>query len=265
MKKTITILATLLVTAGALAQQTQKQTPPAPGTPRNFAVPEIRRFSLPNGLQVRFVPYGEVPKATVRLVVQTGNVDEQASETWLADVTGSMMEQGTTTRSAAQIAEQMAMMGGSLDIGVGMNQVTIGTDVFSESAADAVAVVADVARTPRFPEADLARIRTDLARNLSISRSQPQPLASEKFAQVLFPNHPYGRIYPTEQQLASYTLDQVRSFHQRNFGAGRAFVYVVGRFDANAVEAAIRRSLGDWNAGSAPSKVNMTPVGRRGI
>jgi zinc protease len=265
MKKTAIILATLLVTAGALAQQTQRQAPPAPGTPRNFAIPEIRRFVLPNGLQVRLVPYGEVPKVTVRLVTQTGNVDEQSGQTWLADITGAMMEQGTGTRSAEQIAREVAMMGGALDIGVGMNQVTIGTDVFSESAADAVALVADVARNPRFPETELARIQADLVRNLSIQRSQPQPIAAEKFSQVLFGDHPYGRLFPTEQQLQSYTLAQVRSFHERNFGAARSFLYVVGRYDGAAVEAAIRRSLSDWKAGSPATRPSVTPVARRAI
>ena len=265
MKKTAIILATLLVTTGALAQQTQKQAPPAPGAPRNFAIPEIRRFSLPNGLQVRLVEYGAVPKATVRLVTQTGSIDTQAGETWLADLTGSMMEQGTVSRSPEQIAREVAMMGGALDVGVGMNQVTVGTDVFSESAADAVALVADVARNPRFAETELARIKADLARNLSIQRSQPGPIAAEKFSQVLFGEHPYGRLFPTEQQLQSYTLEQVRSFHERNFGAARSFLYVVGRFDTAAVERAIRSSLSDWKAGSTATKPSVTPVSRRAI
>jgi len=269
MKKTLTILA-LLATASAFAQSatiTQtihpKQAPPAPGAPRNFDIPEIRRFALPNGLQVRFVQYGNVPKATVRLVTQTGNVDEQANETWLADVTGSMMEQGTTTRASEQIARDVAMMGGALDVQVGVNQTTIGTDVFSESTAAAIALVGDVARNPRFPESELARIKTDHVRNLSIARTQPSQLAAEKFSQVLFGNHPYGRTFPTEPQLQSYTLEQVRSFHDRNFGAARSFVYVVGRFDAAAAESAIRSAFADWKAGAAPSKVTVSPTARR--
>ncbi|MEA2462971.1 MAG: zinc protease [Acidobacteriota bacterium] len=276
MKRTTTMLAILFAATSAFAQTatittqtpaaaTAKQAPPAPGTPHNFTIPAIRRFSLPNGLQVRFVPYGEVPKATVRLVTQTGNIDEGANETWLADVTASMMEQGTATRSAEQLAQEMAMMGGSLDVGVGPNQTTIGTDVFSESAANAVALIADVARNPRLPESELTRIKADLARNLSIQRSQPGPIASEKFSQVLFGNHPYGRIFPTEQQLQGYTLDQVRTFHDRNFGAARSFVYVVGKFDASAVEAAILRNFSDWKGGNPATKPSVTPTARRAV
>jgi zinc protease len=244
---------------------TQRQAPPAPGAPHNFAFPVTRRFDLPNGLRVRLVPYGEVPKVAVRLVTQTGNVDEQSNETWLADTTGEMLKQGTATRSAEQIAHEMAMMGGSLDVTVGMNQVTIGSDVFSESAAQAVALIADVARNPRLPESELTRIKTDLARTLSIARSRPGQLAAEKFASVLFGDSPYGRTFPTEQGLQSYTAEQVRSFHERNFGAARSYVYVVGRFDSAAVEAAIRQSLGDWKAGAAATKPVVTPVGRRAL
>ncbi|HEX6100297.1 MAG TPA: pitrilysin family protein [Thermoanaerobaculia bacterium] len=264
MKRTLLtlLLATAVVTQ--IAAQT-KQPPPAPGTPRDFAIPQIRRIDLPNGLRVRLVPYGDVPKATVRVVTQTGNIDETANEVWLADVTGALMEQGTATRSAEQIAREAAMMGGALDISVGQNQVTIAMDVFSESAPAAVALAADVLRNPRLPESEIARLKGDLARNLSMAKSQPQSLAAEKFAAVTFPDHPYGRYFPTEAMLQSYTIDQARAFHARSFGAARSFVYVVGRFDAAAVENAIRTSFGDWKRGEAPSKVTVSPVRRRGV
>lgn len=260
--KRIAIFLALLLATPAFAQ---KQTPPTPGTPKPFNIPEIRKLELPNGLRVRFVPYGAVPKATVRLVVQTGNADESLSETWLSDLLGSLMEQGTTTRSAEQIAREIALMGGALNINVGPNQTTIGTDVFSESAVSAVSLVADVVRNPRLPESELARLKGDLARNLSLARSQPQSLANEKFLSVLFPDHVYGRLFPTEEQLQSFTLDQVRSFYEKNFGAARSYLYVVGRFDAAAVESAIRQSLGDWKAGSRPAKIAVSPVSRRAL
>lgn len=260
MKRT---LLSLLLATSVLAQS--KQAPPAPGTPKNFAIPEIRRIELPNGLRIRLVPYGAVPKATVRLVTQTGNLDEAANEVWLADLTGELMTQGTATRSAEQIAREAALMGGSLDVSVTPNQTIIGMDVFSESAPAAIALAADVLRNPRMPESEVARLKTDLARMLSLQRSQPQSLAAEKFAAVTFPDHPYGRYFPTEPMLQAYTIEQARAFHERNFGAARTFVYVVGRFDAAAVESAIRQSLGDWKRGEPASKVTVSPVRRRGL
>jgi predicted Zn-dependent peptidase len=268
MKTIITLsvaLTGVLLAPAILNAQQQKQAPPAPGTPRNFSIPAIQRFDLPNGLKVRFVPYGEVPKVAIRLVTQTGNGDESANEVWLADFTSDLMQQGTTTRSAEQIAREMALMGGAINVNVADNQTTIGTDVFSESAASAIALVADVARHPRFPESELARLKADRLRQLSIQRSTPGSLAEEKFASVLFPNSSYGRLFPTPEMLQSYTLDQVRSFYDRNFGAARSYVYVVGRFDAAAAESAIRAGLGDWKAGSPPAKPSVSPVSKRAV
>lgn len=255
----------LVIALFATVAFAQKQTPPAPGTPKNFAVPEVRKVDLPNGLKVRFVPYGEMPKVTVRLVTQTGNVDETENEVWLADLMADLLEQGTTTRTAEQIAREAALMGGPLEVGVGVNQTTIGMDVFSESGPAAANLIADVARNPRFPESELERLKADRIRTLSISRSTPQSAAQEKFYSVLYPNHVYGRIFPTEAMLRGYTLDQVKSFYDRNFGAARSFVYVVGRFDQAAMERAIRDAFGTWKAGNPPTKVTATPVARRAV
>jgi predicted Zn-dependent peptidase len=256
---------TLALFSTLFMQAQEKQKPPVPGTPRNFSIPEVRRLDLPNGLKVRFVAYGNVPKVAIRLVTQTGNIDENENEVWLADLTGTMMEQGTTSRSAQQIARDVAMMGGALNVGVGPNQFTIGADVFSESAEEAIALVADVARNPLFPEADLARIKTDILRNLSIRRSRPGSIAFERFSRVLYGNSPYGRLLPADSALQGYTLEQIRSFHAHQFGAARSFVYVVGRFDAAAVEQAIRQSLGDWGAGSPATKPAITPIAARSL
>lgn len=260
MRALITIL---LLATTALGQQ--KETPPAPGTPKPFDIPPIRRIDLPNGLRVRLVQYGEVPKVTVQLVTQTGNIDEGANETWLADLTGEMLKQGTATRDPEAIAREAALMGGALDVTVTMNQTIVGTDVFSESVTPAIQLVADVVRNPRLPDSELARLKQDLLRRLTIAKSQPQPLAQEKFASVLFPSHAYGRLFPTEAMLQAYTIDQVRSFHARNFGAARSILYVVGRFDGAAAESTIRSILGDWKAGSPPSKVTVSPTSQRGL
>jgi predicted Zn-dependent peptidase len=251
--------------AAVLAQSATKEAPPAPGRPQNFSLPEIRRFDLPNGMQVRLMQYGDVPRATIRLATQTGNIDEAADQVWLADVTGEMMQQGTTTRSAEEIAKQAALMGGTLGVDVGMNVTTIKTDVFTESAAAAVDLIADVARHPRFPESELARIKNDALRRLSIERGDPHSLTDEKLVQLLYPNQRYGRSYPPPKMLQAFTLDQARRFHELNFGAARSRIYVVGRFDEAAIERAIRRDFADWKVGAPPTVPVVSTVIRPGV
>jgi len=261
----IAMIVYLAGAAAALAQAPTKETPPAPGTPKNFSLPEIRRFDLPNGMRVRLMQYGNTPKATIRLVTQTGNIDEDADHVWLANVTGEMMQQGTPTRSAEEIARQVALMGGSLNVDVGMNETAIETDVFTETAAAAVALIADVARNPGFPEPALARIRNDYLRKLSMERGSPQSLTEETIMRLFYPNQPYGRSFPTPEMLQGYTLDQIRGFYDRNYGAARSRIYVVGRFDEAAIERAIRRDFAGWKAGSPPAAPVVRPVSRPGV
>jgi len=247
------------------AQSASKQSPPAPAEPKNFAVPAGRSFKLDNGLAVTLVPYGTIPKVTVRLAVRTGNVDEKANEVWLSDLTGSMLTEGTATRTATQIAEDAARMGGSLDVTVTEDRTDLGGDVLSEFGPDMVALVGDVVRNPKFPEAELARLKTDRLRDLSIAKSQPRPIAQEKFRAVLYGDHPYGRLFPTEAMLQGYTPAQIRGFWEKNYGATRSHLYVVGRFDDAAVEAAVRKAFGGWARGTAPTNAPPSPKSERAL
>ena len=254
-----------LALALAPSVRADKQSPPPPATPKGFSVPQPKTFTLENGLGVTLVPYGTVPKVTVRLAVLTGNANEAANQVWMADIVGDMLTEGTATRTASQIAEDAARMGGSIDVNVGENRTEIGGDVLSEFGPNLVALVADVARHPKFPEADFARVKADRLRQLSIARSQPQPLAQEKFRAVLYGDHPYGRLFPTEAMLQGYTLAQVRDFYDKNYGAGRSHLYVAGRFDAAAMEAAIRKGFGDWKRGPAPQIPPANPKSSRAV
>lgn len=263
MKKTLASALLVLLASAPLAAE--KQSPPAPGKPKDFQVPAPRKFTLDNGLGVTLVTYGTVPKASVRLSIRTGNIDEKADQVWLADLMGDVLAQGTATKSATAIAEAAARMGGSLDVNVGSDRTDVGGDVLSEFTPDMIRLAAEVVRQPKFPESELARLKGDRLRQLSIQKSQAQSQALEKFRAVLYGDHPYGRLFPTPEMLQGYTIGQIRAFHDANFGAARSRIYVVGRFDAKAAEAAIREAFGDWKKGAPPTANPPKPKAERGL
>jgi predicted Zn-dependent peptidase len=264
MKTRITALSVLaLALAGAL--YADKQAPPPAAPPKGFSLPKPKTFTLDNGMAVTLVHYGTVPKVSVALAILAGSVNEGANQVWLADLTGDMLQEGTATRTASQIAQDVAKMGGALSVNVGEDRTEISGDVLSESGPAMVALVADVALHPKFPESELARLKGDRERQLSIALSQPQPLAQQKFRAVLYGDHPYGRLFPTEAMLQSYTIADVRGFYEKNYGAARAHLYVVGRFDDAGVEAAIRKAFSGWKAGTPPDLSQPAPHSERAV
>lgn len=241
----------------------QPETPPAPAPAKDFILPSRREASLPNGMRVTLVSYGTLPLATISLVLRTGAIDEDAGQVWVSKLTGDFLLQGTTTRSAAAIADAVGGMGGSLTVTAGEDETTVGGTVLGDSAGAFVRLLADVSQHPLFPDSEFGRLRTDRLRELSIDQSEPQQLAADRYAALIYPGHSYGRLLPTDSALAHYTAAMVRTFFARNVGAARAHLYVVGRFDPAAVERAVRASFADWAAGSPPTVHTPTPRAER--
>jgi zinc protease len=230
----------------------QKQTPPAGGAPKPFTVPAHETYELPNGMKVTLVPYGNLPKVTLHLVVRTGNLNEPADMPGLADLAGKLMKEGTTSKSSKQIAEDSANMGGAITITVGVDESDADTDVLSEFGPRAAALLADVAEHPLFPESELPRLKNDALRQLSIAKSVPQSMALERFRKILYGDHPYGTVFATENSIKRTTIADIKKYYEGNFGAARAHLYVAGRFDGGEMKKAVATAFGGWAKGAAP-------------
>ena len=259
------VIATAAITLLSADVNAQRETPPAPEQPRNFTLPAKQQFTLPNGMKVTMVPFGAIPKVDVQLVVRAGNVDERADQIWLADMMSDMMREGTAKRTASQINTAAASMGGTINTGVGSDETTVSASALSEHAGEIVRMVAEVALQPAFPESEFARIKQNRLRTLALSKAQPQTIATEKFYNVMFPDHAYGRLFPTETMIQNYTIQQVKDFYNANFKASRAHLFIAGQFDANAIQRVVREAFSSWTTGTPLAPPLAKPVARKAI
>jgi zinc protease len=252
----------MLMLSGILVFQlaAQKQTPPPGGTPKDFKLPSKNKKQLANGLGISMVTYGIVPKVDVQLIIKTGNIHEEANQVWLSDLTGLLLKEGTTSMNFKTLSRKVAGMGGEVNINTGMDNVTISGSVLSEYAPELVKVIADIVMNPAFPASEVDRLKADLRRQLTVQKSVPQSQATEKFFQITYKDHPYGRYFPTEEMINSFTLDMAKDFYQKNFGAKRSVIYVVGKFDEAAVTKTIEESFGKWTAGPEISYPPANPI-----
>src|ERR1700730_2555187 len=246
----LVLAATMVMAANGFAQ---KQTPPAGGPPKAFILPAHETYSLPNGLRVTLVPYGNIPKATLSLVLRSGNINEAKEQLGVADITAVLVKEVTSSPSAASLAAAAARMGSTLEVAVSSDETSAQMDVLSENGADAVKLLADVIQHPLLPESELARLKTNMLRQIAVAKSQPGQIAQARFRKLLYGDHPYGEILPTEETVNKLTIEDSRKFYAVNYGAVRAHVYVAGKFETAAVKRAISDSLSGWAKGQVPA------------
>jgi zinc protease len=237
-------------TAAALAAPKEK--PPVGSAPRDFKLPPRQDFTLANGLQARLVPFGEVPKMTLLITIQAGNVHEPDGQVGISDLLSRLLKEGTPSRPAAVLAEQVARMGGSLSIGNGSDETYVRADCLSEYAPQLVELLADVVQHPSLPASELPRLKADFKRQLNLMRARPSFQAEMKMREAVYAGHPYGRPLPTDAQIDALTLEQAKAFYANEYGAKRTAIFAAGKFDAAALRQAIETGWNSWPAGPEP-------------
>ena len=227
------------------------QTPPKAGAPRPVTIPPSASYTLANGMRVTLVPYGAVPKITAYVVTEFGGNDETASDTGDATLAARLLPEGTATQTADQIAARASLDGGAVQTGSDATTSYVGTEALSARATDAIALIADVARTPAFPDAAFTRVTANILRSNAVARGRAQVTASQRWNGIMFAGTTFGRTLVDDVAIKAATAAGVRAFYQRNAGALRSHIYVIGRFDDAAVRGAIDAAFGTWPAGPA--------------
>jgi zinc protease len=247
-QRLIALLLGLALTGSVAAQ---KQTPPAGGKAKDFKLSEKKVQRYANGLKTVMVPYGDLPKTTITLIIKTGNAHERTDQVWLANLVGRLLREGTASDNFASLSKKAAMMGGSLNVSVGMTQTSISGSVLSEYAPAFIRLLSDLVMNPAFPASEVERLKADFRRQLATQKAVPQSQANEQFLAALYRDHRYGKSFPTEEMINSFTVAQVKDFYNANFGAKRSVLYVVGKFNEKGVSDAVNASLTKWKEGPA--------------
>jgi zinc protease len=238
-------------TLAAIPAWGQKQTPPAGGPPKPFTVPAHETYVLANGMQVTLIPYGNIPKVTVNLTLRAGGLNEPRELLGVANITGELLKEGTSSLSASALAEAAARMGSTLSVSAGADETALDVDVLSEYGPEAVKLLADVVQHPLLPEAELARLKSNQRRQIAVAKSQPGQMALARFRKLMYGDHPYGDVLPTEESINKMTIEDAKKFYAANYGAGRAHLYVAGKFDVAGVKKAIEAGFSSWAKGPA--------------
>ena len=234
------------------AQELDRSKRPPSGPPASLRVPAIQMRSLRNGIKVAVLEQHELPVVSVRVVVDAQALLDPAGKEGVASLTSQMLSEGTTTRSADQLAEAFADLGNTVRPD-GFTTVTANLD-------SSLVLLADMLLHPAFPQASLDRIRQNSLAALKRSKGQPNFLARRVFVNAVWGNgHPYERT-TTEQSLAAITRDDLVAFHGRYYRPQNVKIVVAGDITPAVAVAKIEKALGRWPAGGFKSRYVIPPA-----
>jgi zinc protease len=204
-------------------------------------------------MRVVVVMHHEQPLVTLRMLIQAGSVGDPPGKSGVASLAAAVLDQGTATRTAEQIADAIDSIGGGLDTGAGNDLSFANVIVMKDSLRFGFDMLSDVVRNPAFRPEEIERQRQQAISALKVSFEDPDFVASVVFDRLVYGFHPYGLPGSgTPESLRSITADDLRAFHQRFYAPNNALLAVVGDVTVEEAFAGAERAFGDWPAREAP-------------
>jgi zinc protease len=215
--------------AGAQVASWPSEHPPQPLAARDVKFPPYEIRTLSNGLQVVVVQHHEQPIVTLRMLIRAGAASDPSTKQGVAVLTAALLDQGTASKSAAQIADTIDSIGGGLGTGAGTDLSYANVLVMKDSLALGFELLNDVVRNPAFKLEELERQRQQAISGLKVSYDDPDYVAGLVFDRLVYGFHPYGLPNNgTPQSLQTITVDDLRKFHQDYYAPNNAILAVVG-------------------------------------
>lgn len=239
--------------------------PPA-GSMRPFHLPPVHVDELDNGLRIRQIVRSETPLLCAVLVLEAGESSSPAGREGLAALTGDSLQGGTGARSGTALAEELERLGTSLGVSVGWDGTTVSFTVLAERAERVFDLLAEVVRTPSFPEDEVGRVRNQRLASIAQRKMEPDCLADDELQRRIFPGtHPYHRpIGGSSESMGRLGAAEAREFARSHFGPGGGGVAIVGDFSPGEGRALLERTFGDWKGPQVhpgPPALIQEPVG----
>jgi len=221
-------------------------------------LPAATVLSLSSGARLHVLANAAQPVVRLQVVLRAGKVAE--SRPGVASITARMLLEGTTTRTARQIADEVAFYGASLECDSGFDRSTLTLYCLTRYLPTLLPLVTDVLANPAFPEAELEQLKTRTIQNVRVERQKTSYLSSERCNELLFGSDtPYGRPFDSEAYQAVTSAD-ARAFHQAAYALDNAEVFLCGDVAAEQELVAAAFSTPSAAVGAESTPALPTPV-----
>ncbi|MDH4272489.1 MAG: insulinase family protein, partial [Candidatus Aminicenantes bacterium] len=242
----------------SVSSQVDRTKLPQPETPPPAKFPEMRRAVLSNGLKVILVDRPTIPVVDFQLLVDAGYAADQFASPGTASLAMNMLDEGTKTRSALQISEELAQLGAQLGAGSRLDVSTVYLSVLKANLDPSLKIFADIILNPAFPENEFKRLQKQTLAAIQQEKASPFAIALRVFPGFLYgKGHAYGNPFTgsgTEQSVLALTQKDLAEFHRTWFKPNNATLIVIGAATMAEIQPRLEKLFSGWKKGEVPKK-----------
>ncbi len=233
----------------------RKILPPLSNAPE-IKFPEVQRAKLKNGLNVILLERHSAPIVNVALAVDAGYASDSPSKAGLASLALSLMDEGTKTRDAFEIVNQLDSLGARLNTGSSLDLSFVRLQATSENLKPSLGIMSDVVLNPAFPNELFTIQKQNRIAQIGQEKATANQLALRILPAILYgANHAYGTTNSgTEETIQTISREDLIKWHSDWFKPGSSTIIVTGDTTLAKVTPMLEEAFGNWKAGTAPKK-----------
>jgi zinc protease len=219
------------------------------------------RSEKPNAIETALLTKktrGNVVSAKVTL--RYGDEKSLANKATISDLTGSMLDKGTKTKTRQQLKDEFDRLKAKVSFFGAGNQAGANIETIRENMPAVLKLVAEVLKTPAFDENEFDKLKQEELAGIESQRSEPQAIAFNQYRRIVspYPKSDVRYVGTFDEDIASIkatTLDQLKQFHKDFYGANNASATVVGDFDQAEVQKVLAAEFGSWKSAKAFTRI----------
>ncbi len=231
---------------------------PVPTIQPEVGFPKLERATLANGLKVVLAERHEVPIVELDLLVDAGYAADQSAQPGTARLAMNMLDEGTKSRNALQISNELDRLGATLGTGSDLDSSSVSMSALKQNLVPSLELYADVIKNPTFPEADFQRLQKLQLDAIKREKTEPNSMALRVLPRLLYgERHAYSTPFTgsgTETSVAKITRADAARFHSTWFKPNNATLVVVGDTTMAEIKPRIEQLFAGWKPGEVPRK-----------
>lgn len=227
--------------------------------------PKVERATLANGIPVVLARRTSIPKLSLTMEFDAGYAADGTARAGTQSLMMDLLKEGTTSRTATQIAEEEERLGASISTGADIDRSSISLTALTANLQPSLELMADVLLNPAFRTEDVERMKGQRLAEIAQEKASPFGLATRAMGPLIYgPEHPYGTVgsLGDEKVIERLSGNALHQEHNHWLRLDTARIFVVGDVTMDELLPRLDAVFGDMTlrASAAPRKWLDRPV-----